>query len=56
MHTNIPTDQGNWASIRALQNLKCSKQATEIPDTSILLELLEMVTKNNVFEFDGEFY
>ena len=24
--------------------------------TPILLQLLEMVTKNNVFEFDGEYY
>ena len=56
MYTNIPIDEGNGASIRALQNLKCSKLATETPDTPILLELLEMVTKNNVFEFDGEYY
>eukprot|EP00731_Ephydatia_muelleri_P005538 Em0002g1714a len=53
MYTNIPIDEGNRAAIRALENLKCQ---TDMPNMAALTELLDLITKNNVFEFDGEFY
>ena len=53
MYTNIPTAEGNQAAIRALTTLKNS---TPMPDMAVLAELLDIVTKNNVFEFNGEFY
>ena len=52
MYTNIPIDEGNRAAIRALENLKCQ---TDMPNMAALTELLDLITKNNVFEFDGEF-
>ena len=51
MYTNIPTDEGNRAALRALINLKGSKP---MPDIDVLAELLDTVTQNNVFEFNGE--
>ena len=56
MYTNIPLDEGNQCALRALSTLKTSRQLTEIPDIQVLSDLLNMVTRNNVFEFDGEFY
>ena len=56
MYTNIPLDEGNQCALRALRQLKTSKQLVEIPDIPVLSDLLDMVTRNNVFEFDGEFY
>ena len=53
MYTNIPIDEGNRAAIRALENLKCQ---TDMPNMAALTELLDLITRNNVFEFDGEFY
>eukprot|EP00731_Ephydatia_muelleri_P007499 Em0003g1747a len=53
MYTNIPIDEGNRAAIRALENMKC---ATDIPDMTVMKELLDMITHNNVFEFNGEHY
>ena len=53
MYTNIPIDEGNRAAIRALENMKC---ATDIPDMAVMKELLDMITHNNVFEFNGEHY
>ncbi|KAL5468990.1 hypothetical protein EMCRGX_G030153 [Ephydatia muelleri] len=53
MYTNIPIDEGNRAAIRALENLKCQ---TDMPNMAALTELLDLITKNNVFGFDGEFY
>ena len=51
MYTNIPTEEGNQTALRALKNLKTPIQR---PDLPVLAELLD--TKNNVFEFNGEFY
>ena len=53
MYTNIPIDEGNRAATRALENMKC---ATDIPDMAVMKQLLEMITHNNVFEFNGEHY
>lgn len=56
MYTNIPLDEGNQCALRALRQLTTSKQLVEIPNIPVLSDLLDMVTRNNVFEFDGEFY
>ena len=56
MYTNIPLDEGNQCALRALRQLKTSKHLTEMPDIPVLSDLLDMVTRNNVFEFNGEFY
>ena len=53
MYTHIPIDEGNRATIRALENMKC---ATDIPDMTVMKELLDMITHNNVFEFNIEHY
>ena len=53
MYTNIPTAEGNQAALRALTTLK---KSTPMPDMAVLADLLDIVTKNNVFEFNGEFY
>ena len=46
-------DEGNQAALRALINLKSSKPTS---DVAILAELLDTVTQNNMFEFNGEYY
>ena len=56
MYTNIPTDEGNQAALRALERLKNSKPDSNMPDTEVLSDLLNTVTRNNVFEFNGEHY
>lgn len=56
MYTNIPLDEGNQAALRALKQLKTSKQLIDMPDIPVLADLLDMVTRNNVFEFNGEVY
>ena len=53
MYTNIPIYEGNRAAIRALENMKC---ATDIPDMTVMKEYLDMITHNNVFEFNGKHY
>ena len=53
MYTNIPTDEGNQAALRALTDLKTS---ITMPDITVLADLLHIVTQNNVFEFNGEYY
>ena len=56
MYTNIPLDEGNQAALRALKQLKTSKHLIDMPDIPVLADLLDMVTRNNVFEFNGEVY
>ena len=56
MYTNIPTDEGNQAALKALETLKRSKPDLGMPDTQVMLDLLNTVTTNNVFEFNGEHY
>ena len=56
MYTNIPLDEGNASAIKALDKVKNSRHLTEIPNMTVLAELLDIVTQTNVFEFDGEFY
>ena len=53
MYTSIPTDEGNQAALRALTDLKTS---ISMPDVTVLAGLLHIVTQNNVFEFNGEYY
>ena len=53
MYTNVPRDEGNQAAFRALKELKTS---TSMLDVTVLAEVLHIVTQNNVFEFNGEYY
>ena len=52
MYTNIPTAEGNQAALRA----PTTQKSTPMPDMAVLADLLDIVTKNNVFEFSDEFY
>ena len=54
LYTCIPHLEGIQACIEALQKAKESNPSQ--PDTAVLGCLLEIVLKNNVFEFDGTFY
>ena len=51
MYGNIPINEG----LEALQEKLDSRQNPDIP-TQFILELAELVLRNNVFEFDGKFY
>ena len=56
MYTNIPTDEGNQTALKAFNKLKGSKPDLNMPDIPVMADLLNMVTTNNVFEFNGEHY
>ena len=45
MYIDIHTDKGNRTATRALSNLKYSKHNTDMPDTPVLTELLDMVNQ-----------
>ena len=51
LYSNIPYDEG-LASLNGLLNIRVYKQVTK----DILIELVELVLENNIFEFDEKTY
>ena len=54
LYTCIPHQEGIQACAESLQNSKANYP--DQPDTKTLINLLELVLKNNTFEFDGKSY
>ena len=54
LYTCIPHSDGVEACIEAL--VSSTENHPQWPNTAILSCLLEIVLKNNIFEFDGKFY
>ena len=54
LYTNIPHVEGRKYAVEALQNIATPDPLQ--PPPLIIGELIDFVLKNNVFEFDGEFY
>ena len=54
LYTNIPHDEGITAYLAAFINLE--RINSQQPPAEILTNLLEIVQKNNTFEFDNKCY
>ena len=54
LYTCIHNADGIAACREALENFRMSNP--EQPDTDTLIKLLEIILKNNTFEFDGKVY
>ena len=56
LYTNIPRDEDIKSALYFLMNHKEQYKHPEQPNPEILGELINLVLKNNVFEFNDEFF
>ena len=56
LYTNIPHEEGIQSALHFLSSLKESCKYPEQPNPEVLGELMNLVLKNNVFEFNEQFY
>ena len=56
LYTNIPHEEGIQSALQFLSNHKESYKYPEQPNPEVLGELMNLVLKNNVFEFNEQFY
>ena len=56
LYTNIPHDEGLQSALHYLKTDPDAYKCPEQPIPEILTELMSLVLKNNVFEFNEEYY
>ena len=56
MYTNIPHSDGKQSVLYYLQNNPDNYTRPEQPTPDVLVELIDIVLKNNVFEFNNKYY
>lgn len=56
LYTNIPHEEGTQSVLHYLKTNQDAYKHPEHPIPEILIELMNIVLKNNIFEFNEEYY